>query len=88
MNLNVSLTDDLAKYIKDKVASGLYASSSDVVTDALRLLEERDQADAQDTQRLKTAWKEGIESGGFEPLDLNAIKAEGRARKSAKMGNA
>ncbi len=41
--MNVSLTPELEKYINDKVASGRYASASEVVREALRVHEEREQ---------------------------------------------
>ena len=37
--MNVSLTPELEKYVSDKVASGRYTSASEVVREALRLLE-------------------------------------------------
>ena len=40
--MNVSLTPRLEEYVKEKVKSGLYNSSSEVVREALRLMEERD----------------------------------------------
>lgn len=40
--MNVSLTPELEKYINDKVASGRYASASEVVREALRELEARE----------------------------------------------
>lgn len=40
--LNVTLPDDLADQVRAKVASGQYASESDVVIEALRTLEDRD----------------------------------------------
>ena len=39
MNMNVSLTEELANYVKAKVSAGRYASSSEVVREALRLME-------------------------------------------------
>ena len=36
MNMNVSLTDELANFVKSKVAAGRYSSSSEVVREALR----------------------------------------------------
>ncbi|PDT05928.1 type II toxin-antitoxin system ParD family antitoxin [Rhizobium chutanense] len=83
MDLTVSLPDELASYIKRKVASGGYSSSSDVVSEALRLLEERDSAKAREVERLRDAWHEGIQSGDFAPLDIDAVKAEGRRRFAA-----
>jgi antitoxin ParD1/3/4 len=46
--MNVSLTPELDKFVAGKVASGRYTSASEVVREALRLLEEHDRArDAQ-----------------------------------------
>ena len=42
--MNVSLTQELEKFIARKVEGGLYKSASEVVREALRLLRERDQA--------------------------------------------
>ena len=39
-SLNVSLTPELADYIAAQVASGRYRSASEVVRDALRLLQD------------------------------------------------
>lgn len=44
--MNVSLTAELDKFVADKVASGRYTSASEVVREALRLLEEHDRARA------------------------------------------
>ncbi len=40
--MHVSLTPHLEELVRDKVKSGLYNSSSEVVREALRLMEERD----------------------------------------------
>jgi antitoxin ParD1/3/4 len=44
--MNVSLTDELEKFVSAKVESGRYNSASEVVREALRLLEEHDHARA------------------------------------------
>ncbi len=44
--MNVSLTPELEKFVSAKVGSGRYNSASEVVREALRLLEERDSARA------------------------------------------
>jgi antitoxin ParD1/3/4 len=41
--MNVSLTPELDKFVAGKVESGRYTSASEVVREALRLLEEHDQ---------------------------------------------
>ena len=40
--MNVSLTPELEKFVSAKVDSGRYTSASEVVREALRLLEEHD----------------------------------------------
>jgi len=44
--MNVSLTPELEKFVSTKVESGRYNSASEVVREALRLLEEHDHARA------------------------------------------
>jgi antitoxin ParD1/3/4 len=44
--MNVSLTPQLEKFVSAKVKSGRYNSASEVVREALRLLEEHDSARA------------------------------------------
>jgi antitoxin ParD1/3/4 len=40
--MNVSLTPELEKVVQDKVKRGCYSSASEVVGDALRMLEQRE----------------------------------------------
>jgi len=84
MNLNVSLTEELHLFVKGKVESGRYTSSSEVIREALRLLEKHDQAEAEKLRWLQRAYHEGLASGDFAPLDSEAIKSEGRRRLAAK----
>jgi len=42
--MNVSLTPELEKFVNNKVQAGRYNSASEVVREALRLLEEHEQA--------------------------------------------
>lgn len=42
--MNVSLTPELDKFVANKVETGRYNSASEVVREALRLLEEHDRA--------------------------------------------
>ena len=42
--MNVSLTSELEQFVNNKVESGRYNSASEVVREALRLLEEHDRA--------------------------------------------
>lgn len=80
MTLNINLTPQLEALVRDKVASGLYGSASEVVREALRLLQEQDQLRAIKLQQLRADIREGIDSGAGGDLDINAIKRRGRAR--------
>lgn len=40
--MKITLTRALRRYVKDKLATGLYADASDVVSEALRLLHRED----------------------------------------------
>ena len=44
--MNVSLTPELDSYVQEKVKSGRYSSASEVVREALRLLEDHEKARA------------------------------------------
>lgn len=83
MNISVSLSKELVEFVEAKVQSGAYASSSDVVSAALQLLETQDLPDSLDPEYLRQAWKEGVESGDYQPLDLDEIKRGGRALLAA-----
>ncbi len=83
MNMNVSLTEELANFVKAKVGTGRYASSSEVVREALRLMESLERREAEKLGFLRTAWQEGIDSGDAGELDVAALKQEARARLAA-----
>lgn len=40
--MNVSLTPELEKFVQEKVKSGRYLSASEVIREALRLMQDRD----------------------------------------------
>jgi antitoxin ParD1/3/4 len=83
--MNVSLTPQLEDYIKQKVEKGMYNSVSEVVREALRLLEERDALQAMKLEALRKDIRQGLDSldnGAGKPLDMKAIKAKGRKRQA------
>lgn len=83
--VSVALTPELLETVREAVASGDYASSSEVVREALRdWLEKRERRSAA-IDRLRTAWDEGIASG-ISPHRRTAqeIIADGRRRLAAR----
>jgi antitoxin ParD1/3/4 len=82
--MNISLTPQLEELVKRKVDSGLYVSASEVLREALRLLEERDRLNAMRLEVLRAEIKKGLDSGEATPLDIGVIKARGRKRLAAE----
>lgn len=86
--LSIALTNELAEVVRVAVSSGNYASSSEVIREALRDWSEKQQRKADAIARLRQAWDEGVASG-VSPTRRTAaeIAAEGRrvlaARKSS-----
>ncbi len=88
--MNISLTPQLENYIKQKVETGMYNSVSEVVREALRLLEERDSLQAMKLEALKADIQQGLDSlerGEGKPLDIEQIKARGQQLLSKRNGD-
>ena len=78
--VSIALSAELLQMVKKAVASGEYASASEVVREALRDWRLRQEARQADLERLRHAWREGLESGKPEPFDIEAIKSSARRR--------
>jgi antitoxin ParD1/3/4 len=85
MPSSYSIGDHYEAFAKELVASGRYASVSEVLRDGLRLMEEREALRAWKLAELKKAIQEGLDSGESEPMEsLEAFLAEARARKAVE----
>ncbi|MBS1165324.1 MAG: putative addiction module antidote protein, CopG/Arc/MetJ family [Proteobacteria bacterium] len=85
MPSSYTLGDRFEGFVKQLVASGRYASASEVLRDGLRLLEEQENLRQAKLDALRRDIDEGLDSGPSEPLDMEAIIEEARQlRKSAK----
>ncbi len=84
MTMNVNLSPQLEDMVRQKVASGLYTSASEVVREALRMMEAQDQLRAAKLEQLRQDIREGLESGESTPWDAEEIKQEGRQRRAAR----
>lgn len=83
--MNVSLTPQLETLIHEKVATGKYGNASEVVREALRLLDARDQVHEAKLAALRAAIQEGIDSGPAESWDgAEAIIEKTRVRRDAR----
>jgi antitoxin ParD1/3/4 len=60
--MNVSLTPELEKFVADKVATGRYTSASEVVREALRLLEREEKSREEQLAEFNRELRRRIES--------------------------
>ena len=60
--MNVSLTPELERLVQLKVQSGRYSSASEVVREALRLMEERDHREARRKEEMRAQIAAGLAS--------------------------
>lgn len=60
--LNISLTSEQNKFIASKVSSGSYLTASEVVREALRLLQEQDRLKELRVEELRNKIQEGLDS--------------------------
>ena len=80
--MNISLTPELESLVQEKVKSGMYHTASEVVREALRLMQEQDQFRQIKLENLR---KEiAVERGKVYPWDPEKMKKEARARKGIR----
>lgn len=89
MSLNISLPIELETRVRERVASGLYGSASEVIREALRLFEAYQAVQTSNLSALKADIVKGVadvQAGRVAPMDMAAIKAKGRATLKARPG--
>ena len=80
---SITLSSELATAVDEAVATGEYASASEVVRDALRLWKERRDLFGYTVEELRALIQEGIDSGPGRFASMEDIKAEARRRYAA-----
>ena len=83
MDVTVSLDDELVRFVEGQIATGRFRSSSDLVREALRLMETIERQDSDSLRWLRGAWQDGLDSGDAGEIDFTALKAEARGRRAA-----
>ena len=72
--MNVSLTPKLEGFVKAKVKTGDYNNASEVVREALRLLQKEDAVvHERKTVRLRKALQAGIDSSDVDDFDMKKV---------------
>jgi antitoxin ParD1/3/4 len=80
--MTITMPVELAEVLRQTVAGGEYASTSEVVREALRDWTRNRDAERRDLDALRAAIKAGLDSGPAIPADQ--VFAELRARYAAK----
>ena len=78
--ISVALTSEMAAMVNQAVESGEYATSSEVIREALREWKQRRGFRQYEREHLQQLWAEGIASGPGRFENIAAIKAEARRR--------
>ena len=85
MTMNVSLTPQLEELVRKRVDSGRYTSASEVVREALRLLDAYEAVRESSLAKLRldiaAGWKD-VEEGRVNDFNPEDVKRRGRERLS------
>ena len=87
MGMNINLTPHLEGMVRQKVDSGLYTSASEVVREALRLMDEQDNLRAAKLEQLRQDIRAGLNSGPAADWSADQVKQEGRVRRQGSAGS-
>lgn len=78
--VSVALTPEMAAIVRKAVETGEYASSSEVIREALRDWNRKRLLQEKEIQEIRLLWNEGLKSGPGQFADIDEIKAEARRR--------
>jgi antitoxin ParD1/3/4 len=82
--MSIALTPEMADMVREAVKTGDYASTSEVVREALRDWKQRRSLRADAIEDIRRLWEEGVASGPGRLADIDAVNAEARRRSTRK----
>lgn len=85
--ISIALPTDVLAMVRGAVDAGDYASSSEVIREALRQWKARRALPGEAIEELRRLWDQGVNSGPSAPLDIAATKKRARARLASKRGS-
>jgi antitoxin ParD1/3/4 len=74
--MSITLTPELAAMVNEAVATGNYASTSEVIREALRDWGTKQMLHQQQLQEIRRLWDEGIQSGPGRFRDVEELIQE------------
>jgi antitoxin ParD1/3/4 len=81
--ISVALTAEQIAAMRSVVEAGEYATTSEVVREALRDWQLKRELQQEHVRQLRQLWQEGLASGPAGELDLKALRLEARQRLAA-----
>lgn len=78
--VSVALTGEQLAAMSDAVKAGEYATTNEIVQEAVELWQSRRELQRADIQRLGHAWDAGKASGPATPLNFDSLRQEARQR--------
>jgi antitoxin ParD1/3/4 len=81
--VSVALTGEQIAALKAAVETGEYATTSEIVREAIRDWQLKQEFRQEDLRRLRQLWGDGKASGPAAPLDFDELRHEARQRLTA-----
>jgi antitoxin ParD1/3/4 len=78
--VSVALTSEQLTALKAAVEAGEYATTSEIVREAIRDWQFKRELRQEDIRRLRRLWDEGKASGPARPLDWDELRQEAERR--------
>ena len=78
--ISVAVTPQQAATMREAVEAGEYATTSEIVREAMRDWLAKRELRHEDVHRLRRLWDEGKASGKPESIDFDALRKEARQR--------
>ncbi len=80
LKISVALTGEQVSAVKAAVETGEYATTSEVIREALREWQWKRDLRGEEIARLRQSWQAGKASGPAAPLDLDQTRQDARER--------
>jgi antitoxin ParD1/3/4 len=82
--ISIALTGEQVAALKAAVETGEYATTSEIVREAIRDWQFKRELRQEDLRRLRQLWDQGQASGPATPVDFGAARLEARRRLADK----
>lgn len=81
--VSIALTSEQVAALRAAVDAGEYATTSEVVREALRDWQLKRELQQEEIRRMRQLWQEGLARGSAGELDMKALRREARERLAA-----